>query len=446
MLVVEREADARSLYDATKEGGYIAIPVFTDPWLHPAINTLAFLYVWTPEDDAFLIPGDHPDATGMKIMPLPSIAHETFTPDAKKLLHTLPVFSDVVDLKGVEFLTFGTVIEEQKFFTPTMRHIYNRFRGQRLKHLNRAVPIMQLLAYCEAYTEHLVQVRDAYVPEDRAIQFHNHTIIPATTMMERAGIAVNSNFTHPQLVTNGLTYSEYNPYTITHRVTNKFGGYNFSAIPKTGGEREAYVSRFPDGQLILIDFESFHLRLIGEMIGYDLPEGSVHEYFAKEYFNTDAPTDDEYQEGKQRTFRYTYSPNKEGEKYPFFARIYEFIDLIWEEIQEFGFIESDSGMRITLEHVEEPNPSKIFNYLLQMREMEVTMRAIAQLEPLFKAHRSLVTLYTYDSLLIDFMQSEGYGLLRETVSILEDGGRYPVRIYAGKNYADLVNITHLIKT
>jgi hypothetical protein len=436
MLVVEDEKDVGLLTEATAEGGYIAIPVFTDPWLHPVVNTLAFLYVWTDADMAFVIPADHPDTIGMKVMPLPALSHEIFAPDAKRLLHKIPFFSDVVDLKGVEFLSFGSVVEEQKFYTPTMRHIYNRFKGQKLKHLNRAVPIMQLLAYCEAYTDHLVHVRNAYTPDNKAMQFHNHTIIPATAMMERSGIAVNSNFSHPQLVTNGFTYSEYNPYTITHRVTNKFGGYNFAAIPKNE-EREAFVSRFTDGQLVLIDFESFHLRLIGEMIGFDLPKGSVHEYFAKQYFHTDQPTDEEYQDSKQRTFRYTYSPNKEGVKYPFFARIYQFIDMIWDEIQHFGFLESDSGMRIVLDQVDDPNPSKIFNYLLQMREMEVTMKAIAQLEPLLGASRSKVVLYTYDSLLIDFYPFDDIKLIDKIVTILEDAGRYPVRRYKGNTYGTL---------
>jgi hypothetical protein len=48
-------------------------------------------------------------------------------------------------------------------------------------------------------------------------------------------------------VHKGYVYSDYNPYTITSRVTNKFGKINFAAVNKSDGSREAFISRHENG-------------------------------------------------------------------------------------------------------------------------------------------------------------------------------------------------------
>ena len=47
--------------------------------------------------------------------------------------------------------------------------------------------------------------------------------------------------------------------------------------------RNGFVSRFDDGVLIEMDYDAYHLRLIADIIGYDFPDGSVHEYLGKQY-------------------------------------------------------------------------------------------------------------------------------------------------------------------
>ena len=43
-----------------------------------------------------------------------------------------------------------------------------------------------------------------------------------------------------------------------------------------------------------MDFDAYHPRLIADIIGYDLPAGSVHEYFARQYFGKQEISDKEY--------------------------------------------------------------------------------------------------------------------------------------------------------
>jgi hypothetical protein len=98
-----------------------------------------------------------------------------------------------------------------------------------------------------------------------------------------------------------------------------------------------------------------------------------------------------------------------------------------------------------LDRIEDPSPSKLFNYLLQLREMEVGMQGIFNLIPLFEGKNSKVVLYTYDSILIDFDFGDGAQLLKDIVATLEQDKKYPVRIYSGPSYNSLKNVTSRVK-
>ena len=79
-----------------------------------------------------------------------------------------------------------------------------------------------------------------------------------------------------------MVYSEYNPYTATGHASNRFGGLNFAALNKKMGSRKQFISRFgKDGMLVEMDYDAYHLRLIGVVMSYEFPEGSVHEHMAR---------------------------------------------------------------------------------------------------------------------------------------------------------------------
>jgi hypothetical protein len=49
-----------------------------------------------------------------------------------------------------------------------------------------------------------------------------------------------------------------------------------------------------------MDFDSYHVRLIAKLIGYDLPVSSIHDYLGQFYFDVaDALTDTQREESKQ---------------------------------------------------------------------------------------------------------------------------------------------------
>jgi hypothetical protein len=365
-------------------------------------------------------------------------------------MHAADISGNIVDLKGLEYFRKEKCIDSSEFHTMFMKYFYTKFNDY--KDINSIVPIMHLVKYCEDYCDYISQFVQFYnkIP---GFDFHNEVVVPSCNFMEKSGVHVyedkfievyGERFRNN--VNNSLVYTEYNPYTTTGRVTSRFGGINFSAIEKSSDSRDAYTSRFGKfGSMVLIDFESFHLRLIANMMNISLPNEPVHEYLAKQYYGTKTISPEEYSEGKKITFKYLYSETEEGSEYPFFNAVYEFKKKFWETSNVNGFFISSTKRRIYLNNIESVSPAKLFNYYLQLEEMETVFKSIHILKDIFKKYKSKVTLYTYDSILIDFAHEDGKDLLINTCKILESDGKFPVRLYAGNTYKSVQDKTFLIK-
>ena len=64
-----------------------------------------------------------------------------------------------------------------------------------------------------------------------------------------------------------------------------------------------------------MDFDAYHLRLIGEIVGYDFPQTSVHEHMAELY---GLP----YEEAKALSFKYLYGGiSDDVSDNPFFSKV-----------------------------------------------------------------------------------------------------------------------------
>lgn len=452
MHFVETTEDVAAFLELFRSKESLIIPIFTDTKAHPAANTLSLLYVRFGMDD-YVLPFNHNEGVNL---PLEVLWHlETdqtvFSPSAKTLRHVLRLTRPIVDLRGLEYFATGMVTEESKFYTPFQRTFYNQ--QSRFPNLNRAVPIMTLVGYLRSYANTLTELLNEHreIIDTDGFKFHNDVVIPACAFMEAGGIHVNSDLfiekygvRAKRLLKGDLVFTEYNPYTLAGRVSSKFGGISFTSLNKTDGTREMFTSRFEKGAMVLIDFESFHLRLMGEMTKYPLPSESLHEYFGKQYFEKDTLTPEEYEESKRITFALLYGEQIDTD-IPFFQSVQRFITDIWNVAQGSGSFQSPTGRIIALDRIEDPSPSKLFNYLLQLREMEVGMQGIFNLIPLFEGKNSKAVLYTYDSILIDFDFGDGAQLLKDIVATLEQDKKYPVRIYSGPSYNSLKNVTSRVK-
>ena len=76
------------------------------------------------------------------------------------------------------------------------------------------------------------------------------------------------------------TFTEYNPYTITSRPSNRHLGINYSALNKKDGSRECFIPQ-EGKKFVQFDYDAHHVRIIGKLIGYDLPDTSVHQWLSR---------------------------------------------------------------------------------------------------------------------------------------------------------------------
>ena len=238
--------------------------------------------------------------------------------------------------------------------------------------------------------------------------------------------------------TDGMVYSEYNPYTATGRPSNRFGGMNFAALNKKDGSRKKFVSRYgKEGMLVEMDYDAYHLRLIADVIDYQFPKGSVHQHMAKLYGV-------DYDEAKSLSFQYLYGniPYEVSQINPFFCKVESYIEDVWKRYKSNNFIESDIyNKRIYRNNLSDMNKNKVFNYLIQLMETENNMRILTELLPEINDYKSKLVLYSYDSFLFDFYLPDGLNFLQKVKGIIEQNDKFPVKVGKGWNYHEMEDIT-----
>jgi DNA polymerase I-like protein with 3'-5' exonuclease and polymerase domains len=273
------------------------------------------------------------------------------------------------------------------------------------------------------------------------LQFNE--IYPAVfAAIEQNGLRVNEEFKLPDLITNNFVFSNYHYHTTTGRPSNAYRGFNYAAMNKEDGTRDAFCSRFDNGALVEMDFDAYHVRLIARLIGYNLPAGSVHEYFGRFYFDTNTLSEEQYDQAKQITFRLLYGGiDSEFLSIPFFKQVNDFIYDLWRQWKANGFIKTPVLKRtISSETIKNMTANKLFNYYLQSVETEVSVQKLNQVQKILSEYQTCMILYTYDSILFDVPVTEAKEILPKIKNILE-AGNFPVKVKVGGIYSKMNSIT-----
>lgn len=451
MKIVETILEYNEAKVAISNRNVFVFTIWDNLEYHPAISDVVCIYVYIIDlDEIFVFSISHKDAVdSFSIDEINNIfidANIIYTPFKKDLLY---IFSEILEPKIIDLAGIAHIILNEKYEIDNNNILLPFYRKyESVNNVNSYIPLLKLIEYADCVKEYNKRLVGISYNNSRNFLFHNNVVIPTLYFLEKDGLEIDSNKIKEyfgersvKYINNNKLYSKYNPYTITGRVSNSYGGINFSALNKHSGEREAFISRFDNGRLILIDFDSFHIRLIGDMIDIHFDRESVHTQLAKQYYNTDEISPEMYESSKQQTFKLLYSNDREDMGVEFFKKLIEYKQLLWETGKINGYIESPEGRRFYLNTIEMCNQGKLFNYLLQAIEMEVSMKLISKLEPLFEDIESKIILYTYDSILIDFDYSDGRNVLKNIIEILEDNSRFPIKIYIGKTYNNLTNIT-----
>ena len=414
-MVITNLDDVTKLTNRLQEETAYVYPVAVDAFLHPVQNKLSSLHFRFEDGTSYTVSVNHPDAPNFEIDL--SRSYKLVTLYQKELRH-LTNAVNVIDLATMLHLNNEVIPIYREFYTMGIHQIKNQFK---FKNLHYSIPLTSWVETAEAFLQHCEHLYKAYDSMERnsAFQFINQITIPTLTTIEKSGIQT----------TDGLVYSDYNIYTSTGRPSNAFGGINFAALNKNDGTREKFISRFGEnGTLVQFDYEAFHLRLAGKLMGYQLPSTSLHTYLAQQYYGVDEVTEEQYEESKARTFALMYGQSDDTGGVEFFQKIKVYSSKLWDEYCQNGFVLSETGRKVVLT---DPSRNKVFNYMMQLTETE---EAIQRVEKVCK-FLNRVILYTYDAILLDVPNDELY-LMDKVTEILSEG-EFPVRQYRGTTYDDL---------
>lgn len=396
----------------------LIVPVWSSPKSHEFGSSISFVYYRTDTEDG-IINFNHIDAGTVPRFQLYKICNEDTL-----VLGNRYVSTNGLDYEWVHFEEYSKPFVFNEFVESVYRGYRNDFNE-----LNDCVPLMK-------WYEILRTIPDI---TNRKEWYRSYSdAITELGKVEGAGVAVDvekfiDTFGFPaQHIHNELVYTKYNPYTVTGRPSNRHLNVNYSALNKSDGSRECIISRFEGGTLIGFDYESYHIRIIGKLVGYEFPTGeTAHQHLAS-YYGVDAET------AKGITFTYLYGGiTDEVKDVPFFQKVGVWLDTMWAKFVISGNLTTPLLKReIHFSRIESPTKQKVFNYLLQALETEINYRKIGELNDLMRGMKSKPVLYTYDAFLIDTCPTERERVLNDVKGLLEYGG-FPVRTYEGNNYATL---------
>lgn len=418
---------------------YLAIPIFTDHRQHPRNNRICLVGLVSSTDIA-IASIIHPDAPQLPLDAL-SLLIPHYVPNKKVWLHHFPNNVSILDVESMEYLQNGTITSRESFYTKWHQHMYQKFDTH--DDINLAIPLMRHLECIVNYSKHLWNIIDQHHPS-RAYEFFNTIALPTLQKIEYTGIQVDTPKLERRYTTKILPYvasekiySEYNIYTATGRPSNRYSGINFAGLNKSDGTRGCFVSK---GQMVMYDMESYHLRLIANLLNYEFPANqSIHEFLGRQYFEVDTLTPEQYEESKKKSFQYLYAEHHPKDAPDFFQQVYRYIDELWQQYELDGYIDSPLA-RFQIKSAD--SKSKMFNYMIQWLETETNLYALSHILPLFQDTKSKVIMYLYDAIFIDIDTSENtIELLTQVENILSYNGKYPLRKYIGTTMHTLEKIT-----
>ena len=428
-MIIQNKSHLNDIIDKNIQSEVVIIPTLCDKNLHPKRNQLSLLYLkWLSTNDENIIVLNHSEKRKDNDLTLEFVEEALNNNKENKYIFDKKAFNHTMSLNSLNDTNLNFYLDSSNPLyidnLTTNTHDFFHINFSTLNNINRYIPIMKHLEYGRKLVN---KMRNLFFYDERNKNY-NENVIDNLTEIEDNGLFISDN---------GYQYSQYNIYTSTGRPSNRFGGVNFAALNKSDRTREKYVSRYGEkGCMIEMDYDAYHLRLIAEIVDYNFPEGSVHQYLADQY-------DVDYAKAKSLSFAYLYGeiPYMIYQTIPFFNKVQKYIDKKWLEYKQNNFVVSDIYNRKIGKSLSFTNKSKLFNYCIQLLETENNMRMLDDLLPLLEGKKTKLILYSYDSFLLDFHKDDGMDFLKKIKKVIEQNDTYPVKVGWGTNYHKMEDIT-----
>ena len=335
--------------------------------------------------------------------------------------------------KGIDYKTF--IKNDLNYLDTNVVHYWHH---NKVKHEVKYSNFFNDSDFMYYYPMHKIMEEMNYQDDDLDItpelQLFHDEFTRVFTLIELNGIGVNTNiistFGHQvaKYIHDKKLYQNYNFFTTTSRPSNSIHNLNFAALTP---EHRKCFSPLND-VFVEFDFDGYHPRLIGNLIDYEFPKTSVHEYLSDKY-GVDLT------KGKTKTFQYLYGgiPNDVASKIEFLNMTKNLINEMWDEFKQNKSINSHIYNRpMKEENLDNLNAQKLFNYYIQSYETERNVKLLMELHLYLLTRNTKIVHYNYDSFLFDYHKDDGVQTLYDINKILEQSG-FITNTKVGNNYGEM---------
>ena len=416
--LIENTDQLKDFYNKGYKEAYIEVIPYSYK-THPVTNKVSLIYVH-PVDahKGYIISISHSESMPLNneyMAELVSSYDKLYVWGKKEFLHYY-THKNIIDV--------SLATPEYEMSTTKAHQILSQRAKDKLD-INKIVPIVKHYEACEQNYNNLKQHFN-----DPINKFYNDRLPLVFNSIERNGLRVQRELfkEHFNKDCGDRVYTQYNYRTTTTRPSNRFGGINFAALNKNDGSRKTFIPE--NNRLVELDISAYHPTLASALIHYDFGDDNIHRYFARLY-------NVEYQKAKELTFKQLYGGVfKQYKHLEFFQKIQSYIDNMWSQFQNKGFIECPiSKYRFEKDKLDNMNPQKLFNYLLQNLETSTNVCILWDMLKLLRGKKTKLILYTYDSFCLDFCDEEE-NLLDDIKNIFPKH-KLNISEVSGLNYGEL---------
>ena len=390
--LVENEEQLNVLINSGYKKAFIEVIPYNDT-IHPVLNHVSLVYIRPIEaSKGFMVCITHSESLNVlntRVNELIDKFEVLYCRDKKEVLHYFPN-KTLYDITPPPH----TYIRPT---TPTHDLYYSKHKDNH--ELNLIIPIVKHYEICETIFRDLkANINRKKTKYD---EFFNSRVSVVFNAIEQSGIRIHndtfSEYFHE--VDGKYVHTQFNLKTTTTRPSNKFKNVNYAALNKENGCRKSFIPR--NNRFVEIDISAYHPSLAASLIGYDFADIDIHAHFATLYKV-------DYKKSKELTFKQLYGGVFENYRHlEFFQGIEKYVGETWRKFESDGFVECKiSGYRYEKENLQNMNPQKLFNYLLQNLETSMNVRILWDMCGILRKCKTKLILYTYDSFLFDLDDSE----------------------------------------
>ena len=390
--LIENEEQLNGFYNSGYKEAFIEIIPFNDK-LHPTQNSVSLVYIRPLlASKGFMLCVDHSETfngANTCINEMLNKFDKLYCRDKKEILHYF-CLKELYDIN----------VPPTTYIRPTTQthELYYRQHGDNPE-LNKIIPIVKHYELCETIWGDLKD--NINKEKDEYYEFYNSKTSVVFNAIERSGIRVHiptfEGYFHS--IDSEYIHTQYNLKTTTTRPSNKFKNVNYAALNKENGSRKSFIPR--NTKFVEIDISAYHPSLAARLVDYSFPTSDIHSHFASLYKV-------DYKKSKELTFKQLYGGVFENYKeLEFFKRISGFVKNTWNEFNDKGFIKCPiSNFVYTKEGLGDMKPQKLFNYVLQNLETSQNILILWDIFCMLRGYKTKLVLYTYDSFLFDYDESE----------------------------------------